>query len=312
MITINWDKINKILRGYYKAASDKDYRKDLGYRIMSQSPNQSRSIGAINDAILEQENGEPVTQSYTGSFRWTENEDDMLQSNNPDRDLNHLVMYGNVKQQYKPVPAAEVRGHNYQPFVAKNYDNKRIAHYYGNFSPAKEFYLHESNVPLLKAVIDHDGGYYTVAGEDRPTRPQYGVWEPQATDQEYEEAAKNGFTVDDTASYRVGFGMDRHGTPEVQFRDLIDYGGGYGKWGPSAAIQGALLTNTTNGSIPLLHQNVPIRIVNSDFLNNNRVQDISIPLWEAARSRNILGYNPNTGNYYGGWLPEIMIESKTK
>lgn len=253
-----------------------DPLRDIAYRLMSRGSKESRDLKAIDRAIQEYYYKMPYTQAYTGSFQWPDYTPD------PNRDLNHLFLYGNAKGQYVPVPATELRGETHNDVISKHYPNKTVRSYYGNFFPVKQVELPIQAKPLVNYLAAQK---FSTGHANLDFR----------NEEEFKQAMAEQPTVDDFGSSldtRVGYSPN--GNPEFQMSDLWDFSAGYGKkWGWLAGLQGAALNAVGNPVI--LRQYIPIVYTNNE--ENSNEHGIRT-LFQIAKDHDVATHDKATDTYH--------------
>lgn len=250
---------------YDGGTDDDDFLRHVAYRIMSQTPEAHRSVAEISQAVQQELNGDSVDLQYTGSYK-PQGKEVVADKN---RDLNKLVLYGNIDHQFVPT---KPRGFKYKKFLADNY----------NLQNTKTYEGHIDNLNEVLSPTDYKGLISFLADN-----PQFGMYVNPEEDFQYELYGQpNRFNnIDDTASYRRSIRRDAYGNPELASQDIIDYTNGYQKHGLKAAIQGWMLSQLVPYPI-MLDQSTPIRFTNNDteytgtnsieptlkaIINNNRI-----------------------------------------
>ena len=257
--------------------------KDIAYRIMSQDSYQGRTLSDIGTAVLESMASQPYYQAYSGSF---------LENDAPDstRDLNHLIVYGNTKKQFKP---KKLNGFDYKNFLQKNYGVNTVPTYEGHIVLAKQMTVPEEYKPLVEYMADRPNLHYYTSDEDG----KHDIIEDKVSPFK---------SVDDVASYRRSFRKNDKGEAELAAQDLIDYGANYGgKYGFIAGLQGALLNKVINSPV-ILDQSVPIKYSNNpkDFSQGVGWYNT---LQEMVNNNHILQKDKNGDYSYPLVLPELTV-----
>lgn len=224
--------------------------KDVAYRIMNQSPAPSRNLPDVIDAIHDSRNNAPHSNfRYTGSHLIPTGNgrvEDVL-----DRDLNHLIVYGNTKNQYTP---KKLIGFDYSDYIKNNYEVDTLPTYEGQIINAETVNIpHEyKNLVEFFAQNPTKYGYYS-----EPSDPYFNK---NQNNYDIIEDGKNKFkVVDDVNSYRRSFRFDKNGNAELAAQDIIDYKSGYGsKHSLLGGLQGQMLHGIINSPV-ILDQGVPVK-----------------------------------------------------
>ena len=281
-------------------ANDPERTKDILYRIISQGNSAEgtkydRNAYDILRGVYDSFTNKPMDEDrYTGSWTWTE---DGIKSN-PERDWNLLFAKGNIKGQYEEIPKNELRGIN---------QSNKYTSYYGNFVPKSHYDITDNYEPLLQYLANHNLG-----GQALEENGQ-GVVALPLSEQEYQQAVRDKYTVDNVGRFNVSIGKDPKGNPEVQFFDFGNFGREYGDTygGDNAGLQGELLD--TYGNPFILRQYVPINTLSKEQFNalpeddKWNVEDMNNALLNIANANKVpvMQHDLDTDTYETVFLPEV-------